>query len=273
MTFAAHASSDLARKRPVRLLVVSDLHLERGDTFERTNQDEADVVLLAGDIHVGVHGISWARKTFPDKPIVYVAGNHEYYGHQWDTLIEELRIEGRRYNVNFLENEEVNILGLRFLGSTLWTDFKFFGVRNAASAMAAAQRGLDDYQVIGKNVSGLPINAQDTLERHEESSRWMKTQLSVGNPATTVVVTHHYPCRGSTDPQYKDDALTAAYGSRLDKLIGKSALWAHGHTHTTFNYMHKGTRVICNPKGYTSRGKHPENHKFNPNLIIEVSSQ
>jgi hypothetical protein len=38
------------------------------------------VIVLAGDIFSKHLGLEWARKAFPDKPIIYVMGNHEYYG-------------------------------------------------------------------------------------------------------------------------------------------------------------------------------------------------
>ena len=262
----AHAN---AMQKPVKLLILSDLHLEHRHGFEKIDTD-ADIVVLAGDIHVGVNGIAWARNTFADKPIVYVAGNHEFYGHRWDTLIDHLHAEGRKHEVHFPENDEANILGLRFLGSTMWTDFKFFGAENAAMAMNMVQRSLADYRVITKNSIGHCITAQDTLERHKVSHQWMKARLSVGNPATTVVVTHHYPCRKSTTAQYVDDPVTAGFGSHLESLMGKSSVWIHGHTHTAFDYEHKGTRVVCNPKGYVSMLRGPENPYFNAGLVVTV---
>jgi predicted phosphodiesterase len=69
----------------------------------------ADVIVLAGDIHKGSRAIPWARAAFPDKPIVYVAGNHEYYDHYWFMLIDELRAEAKIHNVHFLENDAVTI--------------------------------------------------------------------------------------------------------------------------------------------------------------------
>ena len=63
----------------MKLLVLSDLHVEFAafqPDLEATKA--ADVVVLAGDIYKGEHGMHWARRTFPDKKIVYVAGNHEF---------------------------------------------------------------------------------------------------------------------------------------------------------------------------------------------------
>jgi len=68
----------------MRALVLSDLHLEfcGFDLMHngRPIDDGADVVILAGDIAAGNDGIGWARRAFPSKEIVYVVGNHEFYG-------------------------------------------------------------------------------------------------------------------------------------------------------------------------------------------------
>lgn len=60
----------------MRLRVFSDLHLEFG-RFEPTIKN-ADVVVLAGDIHQGKAGVKWAKQCFRDCPVVYALGNHAY---------------------------------------------------------------------------------------------------------------------------------------------------------------------------------------------------
>jgi predicted phosphodiesterase len=62
----------------MKIRILSDLHLE----FRHWTPPEADadVIVLAGDIHVGIHGVEWARRSFPLNPVVYVPGNHEFYG-------------------------------------------------------------------------------------------------------------------------------------------------------------------------------------------------
>lgn len=62
----------------MKIRVLSDLHLEFHDWTPP--QSDADIIVLAGDIHVGVHGIEWARRSFPLLPVTYVPGNHEFYG-------------------------------------------------------------------------------------------------------------------------------------------------------------------------------------------------
>lgn len=115
----------------MKALILSDLHLEFGrmspvHAGERIDEG-VDVVVLAGDIAEGLHGIRWARETFIMKEIVYIAGNHEYYDLHWETMQEEMRSTATRMGVHFLDQDSVELFGVRFLGSTLWTDFAFFG--------------------------------------------------------------------------------------------------------------------------------------------------
>ncbi len=64
----------------MRIRVLSDLRLEFADWCPP--KVEADIVVLAGDIHVGAKGVEWVRRSFPSTPVVYVPGNHEFYGGQ-----------------------------------------------------------------------------------------------------------------------------------------------------------------------------------------------
>lgn len=112
---------------PMRIRVLSDLHTEIAP-LELPHVD-ADVVVLAGDIGVRTRGLEWARRAFPSTPVVYVAGNHEYYGAALPHLTDKLRKLADGTNVSFLEHDEAVIGGVRFLGTTLWTDFGLFGRR------------------------------------------------------------------------------------------------------------------------------------------------
>ena len=127
----------------MKALILSDLHLEFGrmsPVHDGERIDEGvDVVVLAGDIAEGVQGIRWARETFIMKEIVYVAGNHEYYDRHWETLQKDIRSTATRMGVHFLDQDSVELFGVRFLGATLWTDFNFFGEEKKSTAMFEAE--------------------------------------------------------------------------------------------------------------------------------------
>ncbi len=126
----------------MRIYVLSDLHLEF-TPFVPPSVD-ADVVILAGDIDIGTRGLAWAQRTFAC-PILYVAGNHEYYGGHLSRTLEKLRAL-QTPRVQVLERDEVIIDGVRFLGTTAWTDYAVTG--NAVRAQWLAQAQMTDFRRI-----------------------------------------------------------------------------------------------------------------------------
>lgn len=246
----------------MRLHILSDLHLEFQDY--RPERVAADIVILAGDIHVGSEGIRWAKKCLPQKPLIYVMGNHEFYGHSMQTLLSECRAETQGTKIHLLENESVQIGGLTFLGCTLWTDFALWP--KPAEAMEAARDYMSDFRLI-KTPSGR-LHPSDTVQLHRSSLGWLKAELKRHDPAKTVVVTHHAPSAKSTPPEFAHDVLNGAFVSDLDTLIRQSRvpLWIHGHTHHCVNYTIGRTVLFSNQKGYPAERK----AQFNAKAIIDL---
>lgn len=263
----------------VKLLVLSDLHLEcAGFAPDLDVVRACDVVVLAGDIHPGVEGMRWARASFPRKPVVYVAGNHEYFGGDWNLGLELMRSAARECDVHFLENDTVTIAGIRFLGCTLWSDFEYFGQYVLRKMMCYAEQNHPDYQEVTVSEDGhtRALSGQLTLARRRASCAWLEQELPKGDPSTTVVMTHHYPNRRSTAPVFSNDALTAAFGSHISLgLMLRTRLWIHGHTHWPSNYRlgdsRRQVRVVCNPRGYPYAwlSNEWENPAFDPCLLLE----
>lgn len=268
----------------MRFLLLSDLHLEFAKFSAVWNgqriDEGVDVVVLAGDICEGTQGIRWARETFVTKEIVYVLGNHEAYSWHIRFLTEQAREVARHMGVHLLERDAVVLGGVRFLGTTLWTDFNFFGAQKRFAAMLAAQVYVNDYQYIhidedprpGDTVKRPPrkLRPADTALMHQESVQWLSAELHAGAPDRTVVVTHHAPHRLSVHPRFEQDLVTGAYASDLSDLMGRAALWVHGHMHDSVDYRVNGTRVVCNPRGYVRRDGSQENARFEPGLVLEV---
>lgn len=247
----------------MKILIFSDLHLEFGP-FDPP-QTEADIVVLAGDIHTGLKGLEWAKKSFPQKIVLYVLGNHEYYGHAIPKLSNKLREKALGSNVHILENDKFEIDGFKFLGCTLWTDFKLFGEANIARQ--EAQLWMNDYDKIRVAPKFRKLRAVDTQILHSKSIRWIESELD-DNPQKTIVITHHAPSRQSLLKGSDLDLLNAAYASALDELIINSGaiLWIHGHIHESRNYKIGNTRIVSNPRGYSFE----ESPSFCREFIVEV---
>lgn len=258
----------------MKLWVLSDLHNEFGD-FEPSAGTAAaaraaDVIVLAGDVHLGGDSAAWAKR-FADaygKPAILIAGNHEFYGGDFDHTLAELRTGTRDSNVHFLENDSWIHRDVRFLGCTLWTDFLLYGSAAMQASMRDAANSMNDYRQIQAQDHSRLLQPADTLRRHQASRAWLSAMLKQPYAGTTVVVTHHAPSPRSIDPAYAGDKLTPAYVSDLEKLMSPAVqLWIHGHKHVNFDYRVNGVRVVCNPRGYTPRYLNPG---FAAACVVEV---
>jgi len=250
----------------MRWHILGDLHLEFGPT--RIPTPDADVVVLAGDVHLGREGRKWIRNHFRDKPVVYVLGNHEFYRHSLPELTETLKRETDGSNIHVLENTAAKINGFTFLGCTLWTDFR--SAPDPEAAMRAAEEMMSDYSIVRNSIEDRVLRARDTIRVHQESVAWLKDELAKGDPARTVVVTHHAPSHRSEAPYHANSPLNAAFTSNLDSLVEQSRvpLWVHGHTHYNVDYMIGSTRVLTNQRGYPDQPC----KGFDPGLVIEVQA-
>lgn len=230
----------------MKLSVLSDLHLEFSD-MEHPEVD-ADVCIVAGDLHTGLNGVKWLKKC---KNPIYVLGNHEFYGHRIATLRKEYN---KVKKIKYLENDYIEIEDIKIFGCTLWTDFKLFG--DSFFAIKNAKRFMNDYQFI-KDIKSQHF--------HRESVDRLKKFLKL--PGKKVIVTHHAPSIQSIHTKWRMNALTPAFASNLEVIIRdyQPNLWIHGHTHDSCDYKINNTRIICNPRGYP-----PYNPYFNPNLIVEI---
>lgn len=236
----------------MKLFIISDLHLELGElpleVGGRRIDDGADVVVLAGDVMNGPGGPAWARQAFPAKEIVMVGGNHELYEQDWVDGIERLREEAARHGIHFLEDQSVELGGIRFLGTTLWTDFCLHGENLQAKRMLEVADLMTDFKEI--TVANDALEPWFVLGRHKVSRQWLQEELQRCDFSRTVVVTHHAPHVSSIERYDTYKPVAAAYASNLEDLMGYAGLWIHGHVHEAADYDIHGTRVVCNPRGY-----------------------
>lgn len=253
----------------MKIQLYSDLHLEFAP-FQPSLLD-SDAVILAGDIGVGAAGVKWAGQMFPDRPVIYVVGNHEFYYGDFESVWADLR-RHCPLNVHLLDNQAVEIGAVRFLGCALWTDYALFGMARREAALVCANAGLNDHRIIRlqPHPFGRIFRAEDALALHLASRAWLQEELARPFDGKTVVVTHHAPHAGSVAAQYQDDLLSAAFASDLTALMGPAALWVHGHMHSSCDYEVEGTRVVANPRGYPMRHSGFENPEFLHDRMITI---
>jgi predicted phosphodiesterase len=253
----------------MKLNVLSDLHLSLGALSAPGN--DADAVILAGDIGRPREALSWAAGLA--KPVLYVPGNHEFYGGSIGGTVDELKRLSAGTDIRVLDNDEVTIDGVRFLGTTLWTDFLLFGEgEKRAAAIQEAHRFMRDFSRIRIGEAGeAPFTPGASAALFKLHAAWLDGKLAEDHSGPTVVITHHAPSRQSIHPRFADSLMNACFVSDAERLISgsRARLWIHGHTHDSFDYVVNGTRVLCNPRGYARNGVN-ENPLFDVNLRVTI---
>lgn len=253
----------------MRLRVLSDLHLEHFDEGRELPEVAADVVILAGDIHREAEGLAWAAARFAEQPVLYVPGNHEFYGTCMPALRRTLAIEAERLGIHLLDNRSRTLDGVRFHGTTLWTDFSLYAGEPDHDPALTEEKAcwlMPDFSII-EQPDGETFTPAESRRLHIEALAWLEAQLNVPFDGPQVVISHHAPLAECIPPRYQGDALSPAFASHLPAMMGRADLWIHGHVHEPVNMNYTGTRIIANPGGYPGEFEPP---LFVPDLIIEV---
>jgi len=267
----------------MKLQLLSDLHLEVHPDLHIPPAPGADLLVLAGDIggyqadsrltdtDFGLARFS-PRHGWP-VPVLYVPGNHEYDNDDFDAVHARLRACCERLDIRWLDAEVWTHGDVRFVGSTLWSDFDALvhpretmteQLKKRGKAMRAANYYL---QTTGGTRGGQPFLAEQVREQSLACQAWLRAALDRPFDGTTVVITHFAPSLASADPRYGLTPGTAGFCNSLDDLLPKAQLWLHGHLHCPFDYVKDGCRVVANPLGYRSKG---EQEGFRPNWLVEV---
>lgn len=276
----------------MRIQLFSDLHLERDPAFQPLLHPGTDVVVLAGDIgsyqarsrlqddDFGLARFA-PRHTGSSATVLYVPGNHEFDGLEYDEAYERLRRVCAHLGIVWLDRETVVVDGVRFIGSTLWSDFDAVAAREKEAAKqlqarSKAFRAANYY--LSKNTTfrkGEPVLAEAQREMSLACQEWLRAALAEPFDGPTVAVTHYAPSLRSADPRYGVTPGTAGFCNAMDAMIPYADVWMHGHLHCTNDYVVEGEvdglarrcRVVANPLGYENKG---EQEAFRPELVIEV---
>lgn len=249
----------------MRVSILSDLHQEFG--VLDLPRPEADLIVLAGDIHTKCNALPWIRSFCRDTPAAYVCGNHEFYGDRLPRVAEKLIDATRGTNVHVLEDSHFDVNDWHVYGCTLWTDMALIEPWQDGAALAWEK--MNDYKRIRNSVRGYRrLLPKDTRNLHLRSVERLDAFFAHHEPQRTIVVTHHAPPLLSLSEQWRTEPISCAYASHLDKFIQRHQprLWIHGHIHHSNDYFIGKTRVISNPQGYP---EHP-NRKFDPGLMVEM---
>ncbi|HCL85323.1 MAG TPA: metallophosphoesterase [Comamonadaceae bacterium] len=281
----------------MNIQLLSDLHLETQPQFAASPAQGADVLVLAGDVGSYQRGSRLDDDDFGlarfsplpqyggwPTPVLFVPGNHEYDLLDFDATHERLRSTCERLGLIWLERESLVLDGVRFVGTTLWSDFDAIAdAQGLPEGPARAQQRTKAFRAAnyylekaGGTRHGQPFLAASVREQGLACQAWLRQALAQPFAGPTVVVTHFAPSLRSGDPRYGLSPGTAGFCNALDELLPGADLWLHGHLHAPSDYVASGTRadgtpwrcrVVANPLGYRGKG---EQRTFQPHCVLTV---
>lgn len=277
----------------MRIQLISDLHLENYPDFMPHAAPAVDVLVLAGDVGSYQKGSLLKGDDFglsrfsPRRPdaawprVFYLPGNHEFDALDYDATYRRLRATCEALGIEWLEREIITVGAIRFIGTTLWSDFEALSrlkstVDEQEKALAKAYRAANFY--LSKNTTsrnGQPMLAEDIRSLAKECQSWLRAALAAPFAGTTVTVTHFAPTLDSADPRYGLAAGTAGFCNALDDLLPLSDVWMHGHLHCENDFVTSGIRdgkpfscrVVANPRGYPEKR---EDLAFRDAFVVEL---
>jgi hypothetical protein len=277
----------------MRIQLLSDLHLEAQPDFVALAAHDVDVLVLAGDIgsyqagsllpgdDFGLSRFSPLQAAAPWRRVLYLPGNHEFDSLDFDRTYTHLRQTCEKLGIEWLEQEIITIGTVRFVGSTLWSDFGSLAqdepnLTRQMQALEKAYRAANFY--LQKHTAlreGMPMLAPDIRELSLACQSWLQDALETPFEGTTIAVTHFAPTLKSADPRYGLTPGTAGFCNARDDLLSLVHIWLHGHLHCAHDYVVKGQRdgrrwscrVVANPLGYANKN---EQATFQDALVIEV---
>jgi predicted MPP superfamily phosphohydrolase len=246
----------------MKIKLLSDLHMEGYKfTYEYAGED---VVVLAGDIHDRNRHHTLLNQIPKQIPILMVAGNHEYYGSEFNSVDEWLsNIHTEFPNFRYLQNESVKIKGIDFYGGTMFTDFRLYGETESWFAMMNAKEGIADFHWIMKNDRRWSPN--DHVEEHENFREGLEKFLEEEHE-NRVVISHFMPSDKVANPKFAGSKLNPYFISNMERFMGWKGLWLCGHGHSSADVTIGDTRIVMNPRGYGDENV----WGFNPSLVLEI---
>lgn len=258
----------------MRAHVMSDIHLEHmrkhdGDKFyeqleELHKNNHAPLLILAGDIcQVWRHEIFWqshlARIAAFYERVIYVPGNHEYYGssfYEVDQYLEQLENTPNLHNVIVLQDGDLtSFQGQKFYGGTMW--FARDGWQHWQ------KKGMNDFYVIKGFEPEVYLRNQKFLDGYAKHAN-----------NDLVVISHHAPTEASIAHRFQGSDLNPFFCFDMTPYLNEGTapkLWIHGHMHDACDYTHSEGKtkmqVWCNPHGYPHEGA---NTQFWNRIVIDI---
>ena len=261
----------------MKIAYCSDLHLEF-KTAEIKNTDNADVLILAGDIFTTYELLPYDDESYffhksirihtflqncckEFNHVIMTCGNHESYNFDIDKTTSEIK-RHLKYLKNFyiLDNSCITVEDVIFVGGTMWSDMNGEDLETLHDIKSL----MNDFRIIKKGK--YRHTPEDALDSFKETTDYIDLMSTIHKDEKIVVVTHHAPSFRSVDPIYKDSTImNGGFCSNLENFIKDRKnikVCVHGHLHYKSDYMIGECNVLCNPRGYIGKEKCADNFKL-----------
>lgn len=245
----------------MKISYMSDIHLDfTVNALDNiNNESNSDVLIIAGDLiqynNLNNHIAFFENISKKWNDIIIILGNHDsYHGVITESYIRYKAFLQEFPNITLLQNSFIDIGDIRFVGTTLWTDY--FG--SNYSVMEYSRYGLNDHRLIKMSHGGRNFLPDDALYECKKAQEYI-TNPEVLDHTNIVLITHHSPTLQSIVIEYQGDPLNGAYASDFDYIYTNNPqikVSIHGHMHSKLDYKIGETRILCNPRGYPSERVH-----------------
>ena len=258
----------------MKIQIASDLHLEAraghmpSAAAFRTVRSR-DLLILAGDIGRETQAKTFIRRELDASPVLYVPGNHEYYGFQYreDVDAQWQALAAERPHLHYLVAEGVTIDGVRFWGAPWYSDL--WGLPAQWKDEDPWRLDMFERYIMDFRYPHNSVNTW-TLAKHIESHLAQTERLAAQAGQVDVVITHWPPTKDAIHPKHEGDALNPYFINDRADLVREigAKLWISGHTHEAYDYRINATRCIGNPSGYL--GEDRQSKLFAPDKVVEI---
>lgn len=258
-----------------RIQLISDLHIE-GEHNTIIDESLFDYLVIAGDISANIADISYFFSNIApkQKPIVYIIGNKEHEGKKIDDVPSKIKdLLKPHHNVHVLHNQSVVIDDIKFVGSTLWTNFEGDKTTTKEENKKWAKRNVSDFSNIFRSPENnhrkyRTISTDEIEKEFIKAIRFLEKEINSAFIGKKVIVTHFPPSLKSLP--VKSEYNLSYWASNIEHIINNVDLWLHASTHCTKEYIINQTTMYCNPYKLNTANELSINHDFDVNKKITI---
>jgi predicted phosphodiesterase len=256
----------------MKIAIHSDLHTEFGHGFPQgfLLDKDFDALVLAGDISnidVLYQYLGQVRMMIPDKRIIFVPGNHDFYAKKtkFEAALEEMNDICEQNVISFLYRNCVHFPDLKvaFSGCVGWPNMKsVHGYVDEWDKIVVKKSISDFHWIKGWSMEKMLEEA----DKDYQFLRLMTTHKPVAN--AHVMITHFPPSLLLQNPNFLINPLTSYFHNEYPEFFDSENspdVWIYGHTHFGVNRDINGVKCFSNQLGYKG-----EEADYNPNFIIEI---